>query len=255
MTSEFELQLLREIEELKKKVELLEGKAISQVPTFQYSKIRERELKALFDIEKILDEHRFDAWFASPIQIEQETDAFLQELLEQNKALIESYGEEDLKTHVIAPILNRVRFTSFEKNVRDFYELPMTYATSRFILSGAVDFVVSEGLVESKTPYFFLQEFKRSEEYGNPRPQLLAELISAVELNEWTSIKGAYVIGGNWHFVMLEKLTQDRYQYVVSLNFDSTKLNDLRCIYKHLVAVKREILEMIERKTKAAIAP
>ncbi len=205
MASDFELQLLQELEELKQKVLFLEGKATYQVPTNQYSKIRERELQALFDIEKTLDEQKFEAWFTTTVALEDEVRVFLGKLLEQNKLLIESYSEEDLKVHMIVPILNRVRFTSFEKNIRDFYELPMTYATPRFVLSGTVDFAVSEGLVESKKPYFFIQEFKRSEDYGNPRPQLLAEMISALELNTWSSIKGAYIIGGNWHFVIVEK--------------------------------------------------
>ncbi len=248
MKSDVELQLLHEIEELKRKVQILEGKAEYQIPTYQYSKIRERDLKTLFDIEKKLDERMFDAWFNNTIEIDHAIDVFLSELLDNNKLLIESYSEEDLKVHVIVPILNKVRFTSYEKNIRDFYELPMTYATSRFILTGTVDFVVSEGLVESKKPYFFIQEFKRSEEYGNPRPQLLAELISALELNEWTRIKGAYIIGGSWHFVIVEKLDRDRYQYFISQNFDSTKIDDLTCIYKNLVFVKHEILSMIEEE-------
>jgi hypothetical protein len=109
-------------------------------------------------------------------------------------------------------------------------------------LSGTVDFVVSKGLVESKKPYFFIQEFKRSEEYGNPRPELLAELISAVELNDWRFIKGAYIIGGHWHFALLEKLERHKYQYFISKNFDATKIEDLKSIYKNLLFVKNEIL-------------
>ena len=69
---------------------------------------------------------------------------------------------------MLAPILNKVRFLSFEQNVRDFYELSLTYATSRFVLNGTVDFAVFEGLVESRKPYFFIQEFERSEELRNP---------------------------------------------------------------------------------------
>lgn len=244
MASDFELQLLQELEELKQKVLYLEGKTSFQVPTYQYSKIRERELKALFDIEKTLDEQKFAAWFAAPVEVEDAVRLFLEELLDQNKLLIESYSEEDLKVHMIVPILNKVRFTSFEKHIRDFYELPMTYATPRFVLNGTVDFAVSEGLVESKKPYFFIQEFKRSEDYGNPRPQLLAEMISALELNTWSSMKGAYIIGGNWHFVIVEKRAPEKYHYVISQNFDSTKIDDLIHIYKHLVAVKMEILSL-----------
>ena len=121
----------------------------------------------------------------------------------------------------------------------------MSYVTDKFILNGTVDFVVSEGLVVSKKPYFFIQEFKRHEEYGNPRPQLLAELITAVELNDWQFIKGAYITGENWHFVILEKLERHKYQYFISQQFDSTKIEDLTAIYKNLLFVKNEIISMV----------
>lgn len=244
MNSEIELKLLKEIEELKKQVAILTGK--DKIPTCQYSKIRDTELKRLFEIEKNLDESIFDEWLNNKIEIDNSIEMFLKDLIEDNKSLIETYGEEDLKVKFIVPILNKIRFQSYEKKIRDFYELPMTYKTSQFILNGTVDFVVSEGLVESKKPYFFIQEFKRSEDYGNPRPQLLAELISAVELNDWRFMKGAYIIGGNWHFVILEKLELHKYQYFISQNFDSTKIEDLKSIYKNLLFVKNEILTMIE---------
>ncbi len=249
MNHDMELQQLQEeIEALKRKVQILEGKDDHQIPTYQYSKIRDRDLQQLFAIEQNLDDSRFDEWFQKTIELDHAIHGFLTELLDDNKLLIERYGEEDLKVNFLVPLLNKVRFKSFEKKMRDFYEVPMTYTTSRFMFSGMVDFVVAEGLVESKTPYFFIQEFKRSEEYGNPRPQLLAELISAIELNEWTVIKGAYIIGGSWHFVILEKLASETYQYFLSHNFDSTKIDDLTSIYKHLVCVKHEILSMIEEE-------
>jgi hypothetical protein len=68
---------------------------------------------------------------------------------------------------------------------------------------------------------------------------LLAELISAVELNDWKLIKGAYIIGGNWHFAILEKLELHKYQYFISQNFDSTKIEDLKSIYKNLLLKMR----------------
>ncbi len=246
MNSEIELKLLKEIEELRKEVNILKGKDENQIPTYQYSKIRDIELKKLFEIEKNLDDSVFDEWLNNNIEIDHSIEMFLFDLIEDNKSLIETYGEEDLKVNFIVPILNKIRFKSYEKKIRPFYELPMTYKTSQFILNGTADFVVSEGLVESKKPYFFIQAFKRNEDFGNPRPQLLAELISAVELNGWKLIKGAYIIGGNWHFAILEKLEYHKYQYFISRNFDSTKIEDLRSIYKNLLFVKNEIIGMIE---------
>jgi len=47
-------------------------------------------------------------------------------------------------------------------------------------------------------------------------------------------------------FVILEKLELHKYQYFISQNFDSTKIEDLKAIYKNLLFVKNEILAMIE---------
>ena len=51
-------------------------------------------------------------------------------------------------------------------------------------------------------PYFFIQEFKKGKKDGYPESQLLAELISGVELNNWKTIKGCYIIGENWKFII-----------------------------------------------------
>jgi hypothetical protein len=59
-------------------------------------------------------------------------------------------------------------------------------------------------------------------------------------------IKGAYIIGGNWHFAILEKLEIGQYQYFISQNFDSTKIGDLKLIYKNLLFVKNEIISLVE---------
>jgi len=60
-------------------------------------------------------------------------------------------------------------------NFQDFYNEKLVYKTEKFILNGEVDFVISTGLRRALIPYFFIQAFKRSEEYGNPRPQLLVQ--------------------------------------------------------------------------------
>ncbi|CAK0758563.1 conserved hypothetical protein [Gammaproteobacteria bacterium] len=245
MNNEIELILLKEIEELKKQVATLKGQDENKIPTYQYSKIRDVDLKTLFDIEKKLSQDIFNDWFNNDICLTEDIIMYLQQLIEQNSGLVDDYNEEDLKIYLISPLLNKVNFLLKNEEIRGFYELPMNYTTDRFILNGTVDFVISKGLFESKKPYFFIQEFKRSEEYGNPRPQLLAELITAVELNGWKLIKGAYIIGGSWHFAILEKLSVHKYQYFVSKNFDSTKIEDLKLIYKNLLFIKNEILSTV----------
>lgn len=217
-----------------------------KIPTYKYSKIKDSDLRALVNIEENLSSHAFKTWFDNDINISNDTEVFLKEILENNKPLIKSYNEEELKVKFLALLLYKVNFKSIENNFRDFCEVSLTYKTDTFIFTGNVDFLVAKGLVYSQEPYFFIQEFKRAEEYSNPRPQLLAELISAVELNNFKAIKGAYIMGAIWNFVILEKLADNTYQYFVSQNFDSSKLPDLIAIYKNLVYVKNEIINILK---------
>ncbi len=53
-----------------------------------------------------------------------------------------------------------------------------------------------------------------------------------------------YIIGAMWHFVILEKLGNNKYQYFVSQNFDSMRIDDLKAIYAHLLFVKNEIIKL-----------
>jgi hypothetical protein len=222
------------------------AKRENQIPVYKYSKIKDIDLRNLVDIEENLDTQIFNTWINNDFTISNEIECFLIELIQNHGVLIKSYNEEELKVKFLALILYKVDFKSIENNFRDFYELQMTYKTNKFIFSGTADFVVSKGIVYSQKPYFFIQEFKKGEEYSNPRPQLLAELISAVELNDFKTIKGAYIVGAIWNFVILEKLAENKYQYFVSENFDSTKIEDLKKIYKNLLFVKDEIINMIQ---------
>jgi hypothetical protein len=230
---------LEELEELKRLKE-------SRSSVYSFSKIRDSDLKNLFTIKKALTYKAFETWFENSISLSNEIETFLFELIDENQLFIDNYNEEDLKVNFIVPILNSIKFKSIENSIRAFYENRITYKTDRFTLTGTTDFLVSKGLFEIEKPYFFIQEFKRAEEYSNPRPQLLAELISAVELNGFNSIKGAYIVGAIWNFVILERVEKHNYIYYVSQNFDSTKIEDLKSIYKNLLFVKNEIIEMVK---------
>ena len=59
----------------------------------------------------------------------------------------------------------------------------------------------------------------------------------------FSEMKGAYIVGEIWNFVILERVGENSYQYFVSKNFDSTKIDDLVEIYKNLLFVKEKILK------------
>ena len=249
MSDEIELNLLQQIKELEKKVNKLEGKDTNGTPTYSFSKIRDKELEELFSIEQKFDNpQKFDFWFDWDFSITEDNISFLKELITKNIMLINFYHEEDLKINFIAPLINKVDFFMLDKNIRSFYDEKITYITEKFIFNGEADFIVSKGIKKATNPYFFIQEFKRGEDFSNPRPQLLAELISAIELNNQTSMKGAYIVGATWNFVILEKLAPNKYQYFISYDFNSTNIEDLKSIYKNLLFIKDEIIDTLEEK-------
>jgi hypothetical protein len=76
MSEDIELRLLREIEELKRELKLLKGIDENQIPTYSFSKIRDKELKELFDIKKSLNPQVFDNWFNNDIEVSTQLEDF-----------------------------------------------------------------------------------------------------------------------------------------------------------------------------------
>jgi len=233
MSSELENRILELENELKK---LKEGKK-----SFGFSSVTDEVLETLFTVERIDDKSKFDNWFNNNLEIDSKTVDTLKNLIEREENFIFDYQEEDLKVYFIAPILNLVDFRLPEKKIRGFYEQRLNYSNSRGTLNGTVDFVVAKGRKTAIKPLFFIQEFKQKVGGSDPEPQLVAELISAVEINSWKEIKGAFIIGNDWKFIILEKVAENSYRYFVSKHFDSIKIDDLKAIFKNLLFVKDEI--------------
>ncbi|MCB1190828.1 MAG: hypothetical protein H7A23_07885 [Leptospiraceae bacterium] len=188
MSEEIELKLLKEIEELKQEIKALKGEQTESLPIYNYSKMDFKDLERLFSVKKNFSDEPFQDWFNYDIEISDNDIEFLKILLSKYGKFIKSYKKETLKANFIIPIIKKVDFLSIEHEISNFYEEVITYQTGRFILSGVTDFVVSKGLEFSKKPYFFIQEFKKSKENSDPEPQLVAELITGITLNNFKTI-------------------------------------------------------------------
>ena len=219
-------------------------------PTYAFSRITDNILNKYLNVTLKFNKNKFDTWFLNDINIIQNDIEFLNNLIREFGDFIKNLNEETLKAYFIIPILNRVNFFLIKDNYNGLYEESLRYETNKFIFNGTTDFVIAKGTIKAEKPYFFIQEFKKGQKDGYPKSQLLAELIAGVELNNWKSIKGAYIVGANWYFVILEKLGKDNYQYFVSRQFDSSRLDDLKDIYKNLIFIKNEIISMIENGDK-----
>ena len=238
-------ELLKEIKKLKKENLALKGLSIKEKAK-AFSSVDTKYLNKVVTIKENLDKERFNKWFNNNIKIAENSKLFLKELLDKYGDFINKYNEDTLKMKFISLILEEISFLNKTLEISDFYHAPLSYKNEKVNFNGFCDFYVAKGLKTPDNPYFFIQEYKPSQGGGDPEPQLVAELISAVEINQWKEIKGCFIVGAIWNFVILEKLEKNKYQYFVSRNFDSTRIEDLKDIFRNLLFVKNEIFEFVK---------
>ena len=208
---------------------------------FNYSSITLNKLEEIFDIEKKYTREVFHQWFDQKYLFSKEDDLYLKKLRDKNIRHINNYTELELISKFIAPILNKVDFEIEEKQIRDWYETPLKYESEEYTFNGRCDFVVAKGYDQPINPYFFIQEFKQTSSTF-PEYQLLAEMIVAIKINQSISIKGAYIIGSIWSFIIVEEVKKDHYKYYTSKKYDAMEIDDLKQIYQNLQNVKSELL-------------
>ncbi len=203
------------------------------------------KLADVVNIEQADEEGKFEEWFSYKYEMKKDEELFLKELIKENKFYLNSYNEQTLTVKFIGLVLYKVKFR--DKRVKDWYEYGISCKLNGWTLSGFPDFFVATGRDEPKRPYFFLQEYKREvKSSGHPKYQVLAAMLAAMTLNKTKTIKGGYIIGRFWNFVILNKLENTlpnkkndvRYEYFVSKGFDCLDYEDLKKIYSYLQAVK-----------------
>ncbi len=204
--------------------------------SYSFSKITYKILRKITNITLEDRNNKFDEWFNYLYKITKEEEQFLQKLINKEQKYFKYFNEEMQKASFIIPLLSKIDFV--QENFRDWYEYSISGIVNGYELSGNIDFMLASGTIEPETPYFFIQEFKKSKTNSDPDFQLLAEMAVAMEINKTNSIKGVYNIGRFWYFIILEKINIDKYQYFESDVFDCLKIKDLKQIYINLQAVK-----------------
>ncbi len=204
------------------------------------------KLKEIVNIDRMVDNNKFKKWFSYNYKFEKNDELFLENLIKSNINDLRLYNEATLTAKFISNILNHVDFSNKNKGIKDWYEYSINCRLNGHVLSGRPDFMVASGIEVPNVPYFFFQEYKPSiEPYGDPEYQVLAAMLTALFLNNTSTIKGSYIVGGVWTFVILDKLDNEDYEYFVSKKFDCLDLDDLKSIYVNLQAVKDEIINKL----------
>ena len=209
-----------------------------EIKSFSFSNIKFSDLEEIVSIKAIDNNKKFDEWFKNPYQINQVENLFLKTLIQKHITRIGFYMEEDLKMKFLSPIFCQVDFIT--DNSQDWYDATLSGIVNGVEIKGFTDIMIASGTESPRKPYFFIQEFKPSIPDKDPRIQLLAELLVAIEKNKTMIMRGGYIIGRNWHFVILEKLAENKFEYFVSKSFDSLDLEDLQKIYVILQVVKHK---------------
>ncbi len=197
-----------------------------------FSKITPQDIEKYFSIKEIDDKNMFYEWFNFEYNFCEHELKLFDKLINRYRISISDFNEEDIKLKILAPIFNMIDFYIKDKEIQEWYDVPLSYGE----FSGRADFVIAKGVKYPEVPYFFIQEFKKQLDSTNPEYQLLAEMVIAMKLNGHNQLKGAFVIGQYWKFMIV-----NRNKYYVSDSFDCMKIEDLKKIYKNLVAIKDEL--------------
>ena len=209
-----------------------------EIKSYNFSTIKYLDIESLVNIKGKVNDAKFDEWFNFSIDITESDISFFDTLIKKNRLLLSSYSEEKLKMKFISSILNKVDFAT--DTVQDWYDATLSGILNHAEFKGFVDIMVASGTETPQKPYFFIQEFKPSVPDKDPRIQLLAELLVAIEKNNTDITRGGYIIGQHWYFMILAKIAENKFEYFVSKSFDSLDLEDLKQIYIILQAVKHK---------------
>ncbi len=153
---------------------------------------------------------------------------------------IDGWFEEELKMNLLSPILFLSDINE-PKKISVFFERPITAELEQGKISVITDCMVSSifGVTAPKTPYFFMQEFKKSKgDKQDPEGQMLAAMIAAQYLNKsGKPMYGSFVVGAFWYFTVL-----DGKNYARSEAFRLTQPKELRQVILTLRKLKQIIL-------------
>ncbi len=154
---------------------------------------------------------------------------------------IEGWNEEELKFKFIAHLMD---LGHLEDNgqYKTFCEREIFATVEDKYLYLKADFMIAKGILDKhKTPYFYLQEYKKLKDpSGDPVPQLIEGFLIAMHENQnGKPMYGCTVTGKLWDFFVMEGRT-----YCISDSFDCTNKDHLLKI----ISILRKYKEILETR-------
>jgi hypothetical protein len=203
------------------------------------------EVDGLFEafklIKKTREYEKLKNWLVLEVdELDKKSELILEEIEPYIEDEIDGWFEEELKMNLLSPILILSKLKESRK-IGIFFERPISAEFEQGKISVITDCMVSSvyGFTSPETPYFFMQEFKKSKgDKQDPEGQMLAAMIAAQHLNNnGNTLYGSYVIGRDWYFTVL-----DGKNYSRSESFRLTQPTELRQVILTLRKLKQIIL-------------
>lgn len=200
-------------------------------------------LDRTFGLRRIFSSDVLDRWLDSQEAINETERAFLrnfQELLILNS---DAWNEQELSLNFIGPMFATARFSEpyrFNFFAERRIEAIVAGQQADVILSGTPDGIIATGYREPEIPMFAFTEYKRElDPTGDPAGQALAAMLVGQTLNQSKiPIYGAYVVGSDWRFMVL-----DHHHYTISRDYSALS-DEIFDILRILKGLKRIILDL-----------
>jgi len=192
-----------------------------------------------FDLPRLRSGVILDDWMQAKGTLTQAESQRLDKLHQKAVKSGDGWNEEELKMKFISLIFDLADIEDDEK-IMSFYERPMTATIEGVKISVICDCLLASpvGIATPRTPYFFLQEFKKQKGDSNdPEAQMMAAMLVAQHRNaDQKPLYGAWLVGSIWNFTVLSGN-----EYFVSAKLDASDRDDLN----RIVFILRRLKELI----------
>ena len=193
-----------------------------------------------YQLKTVFQSELLNNWLSAKFILDDFQQNWVERLSKKYEKEGDSWNEEELKVRFIALILEIVNIDEDGK-IKTFLERNLSSEIGDYLISVNVDLMFASqiGRNTPNHPYFFLQELKKGKKSTNdPEGQMLAAMLVSQKLNnDGKPIYGAYQVGRNWIFTILEDKN-----YHISEQYDVAKPERLTQIIYILKRIKDLVL-------------
>ena len=200
-------------------------------------------LDRTFGLRRVFSSQVLDQWLQNELHVDEAEKLSVknfQELLILNS---DAWNEQELSLNFIGPIFALARFSDpYRFNL--FSERKIGTIVSGLKgdvdLSGEPDGIIATGYREPEIPMFAFSEYKRElDPTGDPAGQALAAMLVGQTLNQnRVPVYGAYVVGSDWRFMILEEQ-----HYAISRNYSALS-DEIFDILRILKGLKQIVMDL-----------